>query len=152
MLQTWCQQSSKSTRKLNGELKVTFNNKNPLLLWARIPQSNVGQDVYILPTPRVTSQKADIMRRILEVSCWLWLGCLSNNSTNSHLSPGAFNIRKLLSCLVPQCSHTSHWSSLTWMTLCELWLDACVLHQITTFQSSQASNLLSFIAKEPHCL
>ena len=32
---------------------------------------------------------------------------------------------------------------------CELWLDACVLHQRTTFQSSQASNLLSFVAVEP---
>jgi len=30
--------------------------------------------------------------------------------------------------------------------------DACVLHQQTTFQSSQASNLLSFVALEPHCL
>ena len=32
---------------------------------------------------------------------------------------------------------------------CELWLDACVLHERTTFQPSQASNLLSFVAVEP---
>jgi len=32
------------------------------------------------------------------------------------------------------------------------WLDVCVLNQRTTFLSSQASNLLSFVAKEPHCL
>jgi len=31
-------------------------------------------------------------------------------------------------------------------------LNACVLHQRTTFPSSQASNLLSFVAMEPHCL
>jgi len=31
-------------------------------------------------------------------------------------------------------------------------LDACVLHQRTTFQSSQVSNLLSFVAEEPHYL
>jgi len=37
-------------------------------------------------------------------------------------------------------------------TPCELCLDACVAHQRTTFPSSQASNLLSFVAKEPHCL
>ena len=37
-------------------------------------------------------------------------------------------------------------------THCELWLDACVLHQRTTFQSSQASNLLSLVAEEPHSL
>jgi len=36
--------------------------------------------------------------------------------------------------------------------LCDLWLDACVLHQRTIFLSSQASNLLSYVAKEPHCL
>jgi len=34
----------------------------------------------------------------------------------------------------------------------ELWLDACVLHQRITFQSSQASNLLTFVPMEPHCL
>ena len=32
---------------------------------------------------------------------------------------------------------------------CELWLDPCFLRQRTTFQSSQASNLLGFIAMEP---
>jgi len=37
-------------------------------------------------------------------------------------------------------------------TPCELWLDVCVIHQRTTFQSSQASDLLSFVAEEPHCL
>ena len=42
--------------------------------------------------------------------------------------------------------------TLTSTTPCELWLDACVLHQRTTFPSSQASNLLSFVAKDPHCL
>ena len=35
-------------------------------------------------------------------------------------------------------------------TPCELWQDACDLHQRSTFQSSQASNLLSFVAEEPH--
>jgi len=35
---------------------------------------------------------------------------------------------------------------------CELWPDACVLHQRTTFLSSQASNLLSFVPMETHCL
>jgi len=40
------------------------------------------------------------------------------------------------------------------MTPCELCLDTCVLNQRTTFlsSSSQASNLLNFVAMEPHCL
>jgi len=37
-------------------------------------------------------------------------------------------------------------------THCELWLDDCFLHQRTTFLFSPASNLLSFLANEPHCL
>jgi len=37
-------------------------------------------------------------------------------------------------------------------TPCELWLDSCVLHKQTTSLFSRASNLLSFVAKEPHCL
>ena len=37
-------------------------------------------------------------------------------------------------------------------TLCELWLDACVLYQRTIFPCLQASNLLSYVAKEPHGL
>ena len=35
---------------------------------------------------------------------------------------------------------------------CELWVDACVPHQQATFLSLQASNLLSFVAKEPHAV
>ena len=37
-------------------------------------------------------------------------------------------------------------------TICELWLDACVLHQRTNWSSSQAYNLLSFVAMELHRL
>ena len=107
----------------------------------------------------------------------------SNNSANSHPSPGAFNRRLLRACLVPQCSHPPYWltdfdsvlrywllriaycsiadrkavliyrlTAFLPLTPCELWLDACGQHQRTTFLSSQASNLLSFVAVEPHCL
>jgi len=34
----------------------------------------------------------------------------------------------------------------------ELWLDACVQHRRTTFQSLRTSKLLSFIAEKPHYL
>jgi len=37
-------------------------------------------------------------------------------------------------------------------TPCEMWLDACALHQRITFHPSQASNLLSFVAVKLHCL
>ena len=50
-----------------------------------------------------------------------------------------------------QCSYPPHWP---WPSLmpCELWLDPCVLLQRTIFLFSQESNLLSFVAEEPHCL
>ena len=47
-------------------------------------------------------------------------------------------------------AHTSP-SILPSTTPCELWLDACILHQWLTSKSSQASNLLSFVAMEPQC-
>jgi len=43
----------------------------------------------------------------------------------------------------------TNWSS---PTPCKVWLDTCAIHQRTTLPSSQASNLLSFVAMEPHCL
>jgi len=88
---------------------LTWQQRNPaLLLRAQIPRSNVGQLAHVSPTPWVTSQEADITRRAPEVACWLRLGCWSNNSANSHPSPGPFNRRVLRSCLVPQCSCPPH--------------------------------------------
>jgi len=80
--------------------------RNPaLLLRAQIPRSNVGQVAHVPPTPWVTSQEADITCRAHETPRWLRLWFWSNNVTNSHPSPGAFNRKVLLSCLVPQCSY-----------------------------------------------
>jgi len=83
--------------------------RNPaLLLRAQISRSNVGQVAHVSPTPWVTSQEADITLRAPEAACWLRLGCWSNNSANSHHSPGAFNFRVLRACLVPQWSYPPH--------------------------------------------
>jgi len=73
-----------------------------------MPRSNVGQVAQVSPTPWVTSQETDITRRAHETACWLRLGCWSNNSANSHPSPGSFNRRVLSSCMVPQCSCPPH--------------------------------------------
>ena len=123
---------------------------NPaLLLRNHIPWSNTGQDTHVPPTPWVISQQVDITRCTLEAACWLRLECWRNNVANSHISPGPFNRRVLRFCLVPQCSYLPHWLRHQ-QCLCELWLDACVLHQWTIFLSSQAFNLFSFVTKEPH--
>ena len=68
-------------------------------------RNNVGQVAHVSPTPWVTSQEADITRRAPEAACWLRLRRWSNNSANSHPSPGPFNCRVLRACLVPQCSY-----------------------------------------------
>jgi len=49
----------------------------------------------------------------LEVACWLWLGCWSNNVANSHLI--------LVHSTAEYCA--------------KLWLDTCILHQQTIFLS-----------------
>ena len=59
-------------------------------------------------TPWVTSQEADITRCAPEAVCCLRLVCWSNNSANTHPSPGTFNRRVLHACLVPQCSYPPH--------------------------------------------
>jgi len=60
------------------------------------------------PTPWVTSQEADITRRVPKAACWLKLGCWSNISAISHPNLGALNHRVLRACLVPQCSYPPH--------------------------------------------
>ena len=121
-----------------------------LLIRAQVTRGDVGQVAHAPPTPCVTSQEADITHRTPEATCWIRLECWSNNVLNSHPSPGAFNCRVLRACLVSQCSYPSSTTPST--TPCELSLDACDLQQWTTFQSSQASNLLSFVAMESHYL
>ena len=127
--------------------KSQTQQQNPaLLLRIRIPQSNAGQVAHVQPTPRVASQKIDITRRTPGAARWL------SNTAKSHPCLGLLNSRVLRSCMVPQCSYPPHWHCMPSTTPCELWLDACVLHQRTTFLFLQASNLLSFVAKELHIL
>ena len=95
-----------NNKEAKRELKVNFNQRKPaLLLRTQIPRSNVGQVAHESPTPSVTSQEANITCRTPEAACWLWLVCWSNNSANSHHSPGPFDCRVLRSCLVLQCSY-----------------------------------------------
>jgi len=79
-------------------------------------------------TPSVTSQKADT-RRTLEVTCWPWLGCWSNNIANSHS-----NLVHSTSeyCAPVWCcgGHTCHLPS---MTPCALWLDAFTIKVFISF-------------------
>jgi len=80
-----------------------------LLLRAQITRSNFEQVPHVSPTPWATSQESAITRRAPKATCWVRLGCWSNNSTNSHPSFCALNPRVLHTCRVPQCSYPPHW-------------------------------------------
>ena len=90
------------------DLKV-IHNKETLPFWSEpkyLGVTLIGQDTHVRPKPRVTSQKVEITCCTLEATCWLWLGCWSNNVVNIHLYPDPFNSRALRSCLVLQCSQS----------------------------------------------
>jgi len=131
--------------------KSTSTTNPALLLRAQIPRSNVGQVAHVSQTPWVTSQEANITRCTPEAAYWLWLGCWSNKVANSHPLAMVFSTAEYCAPVWCRSAHTRLFT-LPATTSCELWLDACVLHQRTTFQSSQASKLLSFVAVEPHYL
>ena len=101
-----------------------------------LPLSSVGQVAHVRRhlgslRKKLTSRVA-LLRR-LAGSGWgagamLWTATLAL-STAEYCAP--VWCRSAHTCLLTPPSTTP----------CELWLDACVLHQWTTFQSSQASNL-----------
>ena len=92
--------------------------------------------------------KADFKRRTLEAACWFQLEYWSNNVANNHSKPGPFINRALHSCLELLCSHPPNWSYRR-LANCD---GIQVSHQRAIFLSTQTSNLLSFVAKDPHCL
>ena len=131
------------------ELKVNFNNETlPFCSEPNYLGVPLDRSLTYRRHHESLCKKANITCHTPEATCWLQVGCWSNNMAYSHPSPGSFDCRVLLGAalLIP--------ASLTppSTTPCELCVDACVLHQRTTFQSSQASNLLSFVTVEPHYL
>ena len=126
--------------------------QNPVLLVrAQIPRRNVGQDTHVPTTPRVTSQEVHFMRWTFEAARWMGVWCWGNNAATSHLRPGPFN-SKSIALLAGSAVLTRASLILQPTTPCELWLDACVLHQRTIFlprrhqtcwASSQCSHTVS---------
>ena len=133
-LQKRCRQSSTSTtRKLNVTESQPQQRNPALLLPNQIPWSDVGQVPHVSPTPWVTSQKVDIKRRTLWSGLLALDGLLEQqrweqlpkpSSTEPQNAVLMFGAAVLIPALLILPSTTP----------CELWLDACVLHQWTTFQ------------------
>ena len=116
-----------NNKEAKCELKVNFNNKTlpfcpePKYLGVTLDRSLTK------PTPWVTSQEASVTRHTPEATCWLrW-------------SAGATTLRRDTLALVDS---TAEYCAPVWCavlipalptppsaTPCELWLDACVLHQ-----------------------
>ena len=115
-----------NNKEAKHELKANFNNET-LPFCSKPRYLGVTLDRSLTYCRHLESLRKKLTSRVASWGGLLArLGCWSNNSTNSHPSPGALNRRVLCSCLVT--------------TPCELWLDACVLHQRTTFQPSQHPN------------
>ena len=122
--------------------------RNPALFpWTQIPRRILGEDGHVSLTPLVTSKKAGITRRTLVTAFWLgWW------STTLRIAPLALVHVTGGTALLPGTAVLSSASfTLSRTTPCELWRDACVMHQRTIFLSSRTSNLLTIVSKEPRC-
>jgi len=98
-----------NNKEAKCELKVKYNNKT-LQFFALSPNTSV---LCWTGCSCITHTLSHSTRSWQHASCsWgslqLRLGCWSNNSANSHPSPGAFNRRVLHSCMVLQCSNPPH--------------------------------------------
>jgi len=128
-----------NNKEAKHELKVKYNNET-LPFCSEPKYLRVTLDRSLMYRRHLESLRKNLTRaHAPEVACWLRLGCWSNNCANSHPGLGAIN------------QSTAHLLGAIVLIPAGC-LDACVLHQWTTFQPSQAFNLLSFVAMEPHCL
>ena len=138
-----------NNKEAKRELKVNYNNET---LPCCSEPTYLGVTLDRHSRTVVTSQKVDITLSTLETVFWPWLGRWSNNSANNHISPGPFNSKVLYyahvwcrsarTCLIDPAIN----NALRTVTGC---LRATPADNLL---SSQASNLLSFVATEPHCL
>ena len=138
-----------NNKKAERELKVNYNNKF----------------LHFCPELKYLGGTLDrplTYRRHLESLCKKLTSCVAllRRFAGSGWGAGAKTLRTATLALRPQSTALLSGAAVLIpasstppsTTPCELWLDACVLHQRTTFPSSQASNLLSFVAMEQHCL
>jgi len=122
----------------------------------------VGQNplhIFCRPRKYTTEFLVKSCGGVVKSFCWNRLRCWWPPVTGYQVT--VVLLRSLCSCWENKITtvHRCCWTptrlcavTATLHSLHQLWLDGCVLHQQTTFQSSQASNLLSFVAIEPHCL
>ena len=116
---------------------VKFDCERPSMRQITLSYGTTHCSQNVSPTPWATLQKVNITRRTLETTYCFLLVCRSNNIANSHLSPGPLNNMRYL--LLFGAAVLTPWTYYQWridpITNCELWLDACILHQRTTFNS-----------------
>jgi len=144
-----------NNKEAKRELKVNDNNETllfcskPKYLGVTLDRSLTCRRHLEPLRKKLTSR---VGRRTLEAASWLWLRCWSNNVANSHPSPGPLKNSTALQSGAAVLTPTSLTPPST--TPCKLRRNKLrlVLYQWTIFSSLQASNLLSFVAKGPHCL
>jgi len=131
------------------ELKVTHNNKTlpfcsePKYLGVTLDRSFTYRQHLKLFRKKLTSRVAYLMQ--LAGSGW---GAGATKLLEATLAPVHQQQSTVLQSGAAVFTPVS--LNLPSTTPCQLWLNAYVLHQQTTFLFSQSSNMLSFVAKEPH--
>jgi len=106
-------------KEAKRELKVNFNNE--ILPFCSEPKYlGVTLDRSLTYRQHLESLRKKLTSRIALLACWLRLGYWSNNSADSHPSPGAFIHRVLCSCLIPhplyRPRHQRRLANCDWMT------------------------------------
>ena len=125
-----------NNKETKCELKVNLKNETLPFCSEQIPWSNVGQVAHVSPT----------FARSWHHASFSWGGFLAPLGV---LEQQHCKQPPLPWCIQPQSTALLSGAAVLTSALsfppstmpCELWLDACLLHQQTTFQSSQASNL-----------
>ena len=161
-LQTWRLKLSTSktvsaafhfnSKEAKHELKVNFNNET-LSFWSETKYLGITLRRSLTYRRRFESLRKKLTSRFALL--WRFAG--------SGWGAGATALRTAPLALVysttEYCAPVWYRSARTHLidpvinhSLCKLWLNACVLHQRTTFPHSQASNLLSLVAMKSYCL
>jgi len=132
-------------KEAKRELKVNFSNESlPFYSEPKYLRLGVTLDRSLTYRRHLESLRKKLTSRVV----------LSRRLTGSGAGPPTLQIATLalVHSAAEYCSTVwcrgAHTRLLTppSTTPCELWLDPCVLHQRTTFPSSQTSNQLSFVA------
>jgi len=140
-----------NNKEAKRELKVNHNNEAlPLCSEATYLGERLDRTVTYFQHLESLSKKLTSSIALLR---WLAGSGWGAGATTLRKAPYPWSIQQQSTALLSGATVLASASlTLPSMTPYKLRLNACILHQRTIFLSSQASNLLSLVTNEPHCL